>query len=213
MSNLEELQKIQETFFVAYVLTYTSLLLLVSLFAIHIQIKESRTSVKSRETTVNNDENNDIDNKTQDTIESGKTADKIDLKDDIDHTVNVIDNLEVITDTNIDKKSDNECHKCFKQLKQLKKSIKKKVSPYFQRIWDYKSMYFIIIIHFSDVFTDYLIFIEYYFKSKLQLNNNYESNDTINYLFATIVCGLIILLHKIISSIYYMYYTNVGTSS
>ena len=71
------------------------------------------------------------------------------------------------------------------------------------QILKYKSIYVSVIIHFSDVITDYLVLIQYIFYYYYQ----YGSNDNVDYFFVSLFCFLTIFLNKVLSSYYIWQFT------
>ena len=70
------------------------------------------------------------------------------------------------------------------------------------RILKFKSIYMTVIIHFSDVMTDYLVLIQYIFHYYYK-----HSDDNVNYLFVSLFSFLTIFLNKLLSSYYVWQFT------
>ena len=96
----------------------------------------------------------------------------------------------------------------FDKDKQRCDCSKKRMKSIGKRIWKYRSIYLTILIHFSDVVTDYLIFLEYLVKAQLEYRYGTDTFENVDYIGACIMFLLILIVHKAVSSIYYYRYTN-----
>ena len=76
------------------------------------------------------------------------------------------------------------------------------------RVEKYKSIYLSVIIHFSDVITDYLVLIQYVFYAYDEYFGENSNHPNINYLFASILSFLTIFLNKVFSSYYIWIFTH-----
>ena len=206
---------IQEYVGISYISVYASALIFTALYASYVEWKESKTPA-NKNTTTNTTTRSTFTLTTEANVYDAivlsaspsptkASTNKQDFDNDVavvnttSHTGNnhAIENSKQITSQEtgvemIDNKDESKLQHIWQILKQLLKRTNK-----------YKSIYLTVIVHLTDVVTDYLVLCQYIVFA-IDETNNVKKFDNIDYFWVSVSAAFTIIANKILSS-YFVY--------